>query len=228
MLPGFMPPLGAWLGAGSFDDGAVGRFAVLRDSGSRIGDEFTGAWRRMRAEVDAVLDDDIGGPLSSTFAEAGTVDGAITPKMQRELTRQRESTQVQITKALVTALPGVSRQRAAFVASDRLSRAFLLAPPTHEVPILTTPSSRRSWRRNSARQPRHARCLWAVRSRGRLENRLDEDGAVFFTDTHLLNRGGARTVWHDTIEALEFEALREGHAPVAKADSPYGFKSHKY
>ena len=65
--------MGLGSGAGSFDGGAVGRFAVLRDSGSRVGDEFAEAWRRMRAEGDADLDDDIGGPLSSTFAETGTV-----------------------------------------------------------------------------------------------------------------------------------------------------------
>ena len=142
------------------------------------------------------------------------IGGAIIPKMQRELTRQRENTQVQITKALVAALPGFSRQRAAFVASDRLSLGSssrrLLTRSTS-----TTPSSRRSWRRTSARRARYARGLNGRPITG-TPTRLDDDGAVSFTDTHLPNRGGARMVWHETVEALEFEALREGHGPVTR------------
>ena len=45
---------------------------------------------------------------------------------------------------------------------------------------------------------------------------VDPYGSVFFNDTGLAARGGARTRWHDTLNRAIFAALREGEVQVVR------------
>lgn len=208
IVPGFMPQLEPWLGAGSFDRGVVPRFETLCRSGCRLGAAFSAAWGALRTEVTAALGAaPDSGPLGVEAACAGTVDGVPIDKVQRALTLQREEARVPLLRRALHAQGAGSMPVAAFLCCDRFSSRFLLVWPSKMLKMTNA-----EWPEVVATYFGMASPALAAHVGKPITGSaavVDAYGLAFFNRPELLNRDSARVGWHDTLERHFYESLRE-------------------
>jgi hypothetical protein len=236
-LEGFFPRLESWLGRGSFDEANVPqRFAALARAaheGSALASAYCTSFDAMRAEVAAaaaVLGRSItSGPLAVDIASAGTQPGpdandrlVVLDKVQHHLTTQREELRFAILKAELTARPLVDFDRLAFCSVDRFSRQIILAPPLRDFVLISE-----HWFEGIAMYLALPSPICAAEVGSAIQDHssytrrysLDAHGFNLWSVRTLTNKGGIRSIQHDTMVTRIVDSLTTAGAKATQSAS---------
>lgn len=196
-VPGFLPQLAAVLGAGSFDAGFERtRFAGLIAHGSRVGQVLAKCWLALQAEVGEVEE----GPLAEPVEGAGRE----VAKLQRALTRQRETVRFQRLDVQLRELPPADMRRATWQNLNKTSTVWVTCWPCEDALLDNAEFAEVAARYFAL--PSIA-CLGSVGQRiGSNKSHLDAYGAKLTTAA--LPGDGFRSQ-HDAIKWRIYEDLKE-------------------
>jgi len=193
-----------------------GRFDRFVTGGTRLGTEFHDAWTGMRAEVKlhleaaGVSDEAIRlkamGLLARVARSAGLHDlkGAGTvylhQKAQKQLTASRENARVRAFSRRVALLARDDPRHIAWKVADQYSSRFLQDAASSDDAVLSNAEWAEAVARYAGVASPACKPWVGMKLQVKGEPVLDPHGDVLFAATTCLNKGNARTMWHDGMQ----------------------------